>query len=235
MRLSQFLAHAGVASRRGAEQLIAQGRVQVNGEVVTTQGAKVDESQDSVRFDGKPVCRQEHQYFLFYKPQRVMCTSHDPQGRSTVLDYFSSAKERLYTVGRLDYMSEGLIIVTNDGELANRLTHPRYGMEKEYEVEAEGIVTEAEISRLSKGVLLADGMSAPAGVRKLAQYDNATVLSIAIREGRNREVRRMLEALGHRVRRLKRVRVGELRLTNVRYGEYRALSQTEIDVLKKWR
>lgn len=232
MRLQKYLADAGVASRRACEALIAAGRVRVNG--ATAAIGQSVEAGDTVELDGKPVaCAQRHVVILFYKPRGVVCTSEDPEGRRTVQDYFRDLPERLYNVGRLDLNSEGLLLMTNDGALAHRLTHPRFGVEKTYYVVCDGKVTASDFAKLTNGVLLDDGMTAPARVDcvRTTQHGDTSFL-ITIHEGRNRQIRRMAEAIGHRTLRLKRERFGCLELGTLKPGEWRYLTESELSSLR---
>ena len=232
MRLQKYLADAGVASRRACEALIAAGRVRVNG--ATAAIVQSVEAGDTVELDGKPVaCAQRHVVILFYKPRGVVCTSEDPEGRRTVQDYFRDLPERLYNVGRLDLNSEGLLLMTNDGALAHRLTHPRFGVEKTYYVVCDGKVTASDFAKLTNGVLLDDGMTAPARVDcvRTTQRGDTSFL-ITIHEGRNRQIRRMAEAIGHRTLRLKRERFGCLELGTLKPGEWRYLTESELMSLR---
>ncbi len=232
-RLQKFMAEAGVASRRACEELIRQGRVTVNGETASL-GRSVEPEQDRVELDGKPVQKEQRRtVILLYKPRGVVSTSSDPEGRRTVQDYFREIPERLYNVGRLDLNSEGLLLMTNDGALANRLTHPRYGVEKTYYAVCDGRLTASEAARLTNGVELEDGMTAPARVDavRTTQCGDTSFL-ITIHEGRNRQIRRMLEAVGHRTLRLKRERFGPLSLGTLAPGEWRKLSDEEIKKLE---
>ena len=232
MRLQKYLADAGVASRRACETLIAAGRVRVNG--ATAAIGQSVEAGDTVELDGKPVaCAQRHVVILFYKPRGVVCTSEDPEGRRTVQDYFRDLPERLYNVGRLDLNSEGLLLMTNDGALAHRLTHPRFGVEKTYYVVCDGKVTASDFAKLTNGVLLDDGMTAPARVDcvRTTQRGDTSFL-ITIHEGRNRQIRRMAEAIGHRTLRLKRERFGCLELGTLKPGEWRYLTESELTSLR---
>ncbi len=231
-RLQKVLARAGVASRRRAEELIRAGRVTVNGRVVTELGARVDPERDVVRVDGRPVRREPPTYILLHKPVGVVSTTRDPQGRRTVLDLLPDLGVRLYPVGRLDYDSSGLLLLTNDGELAHRLTHPRFGVEKVYRVRVQGHPSEDDLERLRRGVRLAEGPTAPARVRVLRRDADGTWLEVALREGRNRQVRRMLAALGYGVRALVRVREGPLALRGLQPGQWRHLSDQEVRRLK---
>ena len=228
------MAEAGVASRRASETLIASGRVRVNGEVAEI-GMSVDPETDSVTLDGKPVKTAEPLVtVLLYKPKGVVSTSDDPQGRKTVQEYVRDIPARLYNVGRLDINSEGLLLMTNDGELAYRMTHPKFTVEKTYYAICDGKLTAGEIASLVNGVQLDDGMTAPAKVghvRKTKAGD--TSFLITIHEGRNRQVRRMLEAVGHRTLRLKRERFGPLTVGELKPGETRTLSADEVSALKR--
>lgn len=232
-RLQKFMAEAGVASRRACEELIRQGRVTVNGETASL-GRSVEPKQDRVELDGKPVQKEQRRtVILLYKPRGVVSTSSDPEGRRTVQDYFREIPERLYNVGRLDLNSEGLLLMTNDGALANRLTHPRYGVEKTYYAVCDGRLTASEAARLTNGVELEDGMTAPARVDAVRTTQRGdTSFLITIHEGRNRQIRRMLEAVGHRTLRLKRERFGPLSLGTLAPGEWRKLSDEEIKKLE---
>lgn len=232
-RLQKFMAEAGVASRRACEELIRQGRVTVNGETASL-GRSVEPEQDRVELDGKPVQKEQRRtVILLYKPRGVVSTSSDPEGRRTVQDYFREIPERLYNVGRLDLNSEGLLLMTNDGALANRLTHPRYGVEKTYYAVCDGRLTASEAAKLTNGIELEDGVTAPARVDavRTTQCGDTSFL-ITIHEGRNRQIRRMLEAVGHRTLRLKRERFGPLSLGTLAPGEWRKLSDEEIKKLE---
>lgn len=233
MRLQKFLADAGVGSRRACERLIAEGRVRVNGAVAAI-GTTVSET-DAVELDGAPVRpAARHVTILFYKPRGVVCTSDDPEGRRTVQDYFAGIPERLYHVGRLDLNSEGLLLMTNDGALAHRLTHPRFGVEKTYYVVCDGTVTAAELARLANGVELEDGMTAPARIEQVRTTQRGdTSFLITIHEGRNRQIRRMAEAVGHKTLRLKRERLGPLTVGSLRPGEWRYLTEAELAALRR--
>jgi 23S rRNA pseudouridine2605 synthase len=228
MRLAKFLAHAGVASRRAAEGLIADGRVSVAGEAVTDPALDVDESSD-VSVDGRPVRPEPREVYALNKPRGVVSTARDTHGRPTVVELVPS-RRRLYPVGRLDADTTGLILLTNDGELAERLTHPRYGVEKVYRARVQPArVTPAALQALREGVELEDGRTAPARARQ----PSAGVLEIAVREGRKRQVRRMIEAVGHRVRELERVGFGPLGLRGLERGQSRRLKDVEVERLRR--
>lgn len=233
MRLQKYLADAGIASRRKCEQLIEEGRVKLNGAVAEI-GMNVNDG-DVVTLDGKRVrANNERVMIAFYKPKNVICSNAEDEDRKKVTDFFKELPYRLYTVGRLDYDSEGLILVTNDGDAANRLMHPRYGLSKTYNVLCSGRFTDAEIHALASGVMLEDGMTAPARVKLLRETDNGnTELSITIHEGRNRQVRRMVAAVGHDTLRLVRVSIGKLTLSGLKSGQWRFLSREETELLLK--
>lgn len=234
MRLQKYMADAGVASRRKCEELIAQGAVLVNGSVAAT-GCSVEPGRDEVIYMGRRIVpREERTVYAFYKPQGVICSSSDPQGRETVQDYFRDVPERLYNVGRLDYDSEGLVLMTNDGELANRLTHPSHEVEKTYYVICDGSLGAEEKEKLRTGVMLDDGMSAPARVTDDYKTANGnTSFYIAIHEGRNRQVRRMLAAVGHETLLLRRTAEETVTLGTLKPGEKRKLDAEELDKLRK--
>ncbi len=223
MRLAKFLAHSGVASRRAAERLIAAGQVSVGGAVVTDPARDVDESS-GVRVDGRAVAPEGREVHLLHKPAGVVSTAADTHGRRTVVEYVAS-RRRLYPVGRLDADTTGLILLTNDGALAERLTHPRYGVEKVYRASVRpAVITDDAVSRLRAGVTLDDGRTNPAGV----SVRGAGLMEITIAEGRKRQVRRMCEAVGYQVSSLERVRFGPLTLGGLPEGESRPLTAGEV-------
>ena len=222
MRLARFLAHGGVASRRAAEEMIRAGRVTVGGQRVTDPARDVDESS-GVEVDGSPVAPEPREVWALNKPVDVVSTASEPGSRRAVTDLVESER-RLYPVGRLDADSTGLILLTNDGELANRLTHPRYGVPKTYEVRLVRPISDAEIARLRDGVRLEDGRTAPAQVHR--RGDDR--IEVTIREGRKRQVRRMAEAVGNEVASLRRVRIGPLELGDLSEGRSRRLGEAEV-------
>ena len=235
MRLQKYMAEAGIASRRKCEELIQACRVKVNGQVAIL-GACVEPLQDLVEVDGEPLGKSQKKVtVILNKPRGVMCTAQDPQGRPTVGDYVKDLPVRVYNAGRLDYDSEGLLVMTNDGELAYKLTHPRFCMDKTYAAICDGLLTKAQIAALEQGVLLEDGPTHPAKVREVFKLRNGnTAFNITIHEGRNRQVRRMLEAVGHETLALKRVALGPLRLGDLPSGTYRSLTAQEWDELHAW-
>ena len=227
-RLNKYLARCGVASRRGADELIAQGRVRVNAAKVETAGAKVDPGHDRVTVDGKPVRPEESALVLmFYKPRGVVSTLSDPHASKTLRPWLARHSERLYPIGRLDRDSEGLLLLTNDGRLTNLLTHPRYHIEKEYRVTARGQLTKAMAQRLREGIELDDGPTLPAVVSDIKVGQDRTRFRMILREGRGRQIRRSCEALGLEVIRLTRVRVGPLAMTGMKPGDARPLTRDE--------
>lgn len=232
-RLQKYLARCGVASRRQAEILIKEGHVTVNKQVITEMGRKVQPGVDLVEVKGKKVTPEKRKiYLLLNKPCKVVTTLHDPQHRKKVTDLLTGITERVYPVGRLDYNSEGLLLLTNDGELAYRLTHPRYQISKTYLTRVSGQVMEKELNLLRNGVKLEDGYTQPAVVKLLKREQAETLLEITIHEGRNRQIRRMCEKIGHPVLSLKRIKFGPLVLGDLKAGEYRHLKHKEIQALK---
>ncbi len=228
-RLQKVIARSGVASRRKAEQLIVEGKVKVNGKVVTTLGTKVGPN-DEVEVEGVPLEKEALVYYMLYKPRRVISSVKDEKGRKTVLDFFPEVEERIYPVGRLDYDSSGLIILTNDGDFANRLMHPRHGVEKVYVAKLKGIPTRDELSQLKRGVM-SDGERLKALRYKVLSIDRkkrSMLLQLTLVEGKYRHVRRMMETLGYPVEKLKRERYGSLTLDGLQPGEARALTGNEV-------
>jgi len=229
MRLQKYLSRCGIASRRHAEEMIRAGRVRVNGVTVTEMGVTVSPG-DLVECDGKPVMPVENPvYIMLNKPAGYVTTVSDPQGRKTVMDLVAGAGERVYPVGRLDYDTEGLLILTNDGDSAYRSTHPRHRVSKTYIAEVEGEPSREALQKLRDGVMLDGRLTMPAKVELLRQKKRRAVLRITIHEGRNRQIRRMCEAVGHPVRSLKRVAIGGLRLGSLKPGEWRYLSARELE------
>lgn len=232
-RLQKVMAHAGVASRRKSEEIIQQGRVAVNGEIVTEMGTKVDPERDRITVDGEPInVAEEYTYIVLHKPLDVITTADDPWDRKTVLDLVD-VDERVYPVGRLDADSEGLVLLTNDGELTHRLTHPSFEHQKEYHVRVGGRPSRDALERLRTGVRLEDGLTAPAEVEVLRRGDGNTWLRMILHEGRKRQIRRMTEAVGHPVKRLIRVRMGPIWLGDLTPGQWRHLTKSEVEQLQK--
>ena len=232
-RLQKILARAGVASRRACEELVAAGRVTVDGRAVTELGAKADPETQEVRLDGRRVRSESLQYWMLNKPKGVVCTHDDPAGRSRPLDFIPDAQARLFPVGRLDADSKGLLLLTNDGALANRLTHPRYEVPKTYQATVAGRITGKEVQRLLKGVHLAEAKTGRPKVKVLKRSRSRSLIQVTIFEGRNRQVRRMLARLGHPVRELVRTRIGRLSLRGLGPGRARRLTPAEVEYLKE--
>jgi 23S rRNA pseudouridine2605 synthase len=232
-RLNKYLAHAGVGSRRHCDDLIAQGRVAVDGARVRDKGARIDPATQAVAVDGQPLKAERPAYWLLYKPRGVLCTNHDPAGRPLAVDLLSHVPQRVYTVGRLDEDSEGLLLMTNDGELAHRLTHPRFGVEKTYVVQVAGRPTREDLAQLLQGVWLSDGHVRARRVKRLRTQGESTWLEVVLCEGKNREIRRMLARLGHKVLRLRRVAIGPVRLQGLRPGRSRPLKHDELERLRR--
>ena len=230
VRLQKVLAAAGVASRRACEILISEGRVEVNSEIVVEQGRRVDPERDVIRVDGARIPPpRRHRYLALNKPRGVVTTMSDPEGRRTVADLVTvGGKDRLFHVGRLDTDTEGLLILTNDGDFAHRLAHPSYQVPKTYVAEVAGLVGEQTLSRLRRGITLEDGPVRPTSVKIVSAAGDKTLLKITIQEGRNRIVRRTMEAVGHPVRRLSRIGIGPVRLGNLKVGKYRDLTSEEL-------
>ena len=235
MRLQKYLALSGVASRRASEKLIADGHVAVNGVTVTEMGVQVDETCDTVTVDGAPVTIEtEKHYLAYYKPIGEVTTVSDPEGRATVMDRFRDYPVRLYPVGRLDYDSEGLLLLTNDGDLMNSLLHPSHEVEKAYLVKVSNHVSEETLRRLRAGVTLDDGrLTSPAEARLVRYETFASVVIVTIHEGRNRQVRRMFSAVGHEVVSLKRVGFAGIKLGDLPRGQWRRLTDREVARLKE--
>ncbi|HJQ89558.1 MAG TPA: pseudouridine synthase [Propionibacteriaceae bacterium] len=230
VRLQKVLAAAGIASRRASEVLISEGRVEVNSEVVLEQGRRVDPEHDVIRVDGSRIPPpRRHRYLALNKPRGVVATMSDPEGRRTVADLIAPhSTERLFHVGRLDTDTEGLLILTNDGDFAHRLAHPSFQVPKTYIAEVNGAVGEQTLRRLRRGISLEDGPVQPTSVKIVSSAGDKTLLKITIQEGRNRIVRRTMEAVGHPVRRLSRIGIGPVRLGNLKVGEYRDLTREEL-------
>lgn len=234
-RLQKILARAGLASRREAERWIEEGRVTVNGAVVTKLGSQADPGKDKIKVDGKLISQPRRLYYLFHKPAGLITSMRDPQGRPNLGDWVASlgTRGRLFPVGRLDFNSSGLLLLTNDGELAQRLMHPRYGVTKGYRVKISARPSEKELGRLRQGIKLEDGVTAPARVRLLRVLKKNAWVEVEISEGRYREVRRMFEALGYFVEKLERFCFGPIRLGTLGIGEIRPLSPQEVAALKR--
>lgn len=232
-RLQKVMAQAGIASRRKSEELIVEGKVKVNGIVVTELGTRVSPS-DKIEVEGVEIVKEAHVYYLLYKPRGVISTANDDKGRKTVVDFFPHAEERIYPVGRLDYETSGLIILTNDGEFSYLMTHPKFGIKKKYVAKIKGIPEREDLRKLARGIQLEDGWTAPAQV-KLRSVDKKTrtaIVEITIHEGKNRQVRRMFDAIGCPVDRLKREEFAMLTTRGLNAGEARELTIHEVKQLR---
>lgn len=231
-RLHKVLAAAGIGSRRHCEELITAGRVQVDGQIVTTLGVRVDPLQQRIAVDTVDIPRPRLEYYLVNKPTGVVCTNFDPDGRTRVIDLLPSDAKRVYTVGRLDRNSEGLVLLTNDGELANRLMHPRFEVSKVYDVQVAGEAGQAVADQLLQGVRLAEGVARASNVQIKSSRGRSTVLRITLKEGKNREIRRLLARTGHKVMQLRRVALGPLKLHDLPPGQFRRLHEAEVRQLQ---
>jgi 23S rRNA pseudouridine2605 synthase len=232
-RLQKVLAAAGLGSRRQCEELILTGRVEVDRKVVTELGTKVDPVEQQIRVDGVTLPQADRMYFAVHKPPGVVCTNRDPAGRPRVIDLVPFPELRLFPVGRLDLHSEGLILLTNDGELANRLMHPRYGVEKTYRVLVAGRPTPEVLTELRRGVYLAEGVARVSSVAVKKDVKQSTVMEMVLKEGQNREIRRILARVGHKVIRLMRLAVGPVRLGDLPPGGFRRLTREEVEALRR--
>lgn len=232
-RIQKVLARSGYGSRRKCEELIREGRVMVDGEVVTELGAKADLERQDVRVDGNRVRAERPVYYLLYKPKHVLCTREDREGRQIVFELLPLEKRRLVAVGRLDADSRGALILTNDGAFTNLLTHPRYGIEKTYQVRVRGEIADEAIKRLREGIWLSEGKTLPARVWVIKRGREQSELGVAICEGKNRQVRRMFAKVGHKVLALTRTRIGPLTLKGLSEGAYRELARGEVEQLRR--
>jgi 23S rRNA pseudouridine2605 synthase len=235
-RLQKIIAHAGVASRREAEAMIRQGRVTLNGRVVTELGTKANADRDHIKVDGKLLTAAEpHRYILLYKPKEVMTTVVDPQGRRTVIDLIRGVRERIYPVGRLDFHSEGLILLTNDGDLAFKVSHPRHGSIKTYHVKVRGVPEERLIDKLQRGITIDGKRTLPCDIARLRttarNEEGNSWFEVKLREGRTQQIRKMFQAVGHPVAKLKRVAIGPISDPKLTAGEWRELSKQEVKQL----
>ena len=232
MRINKYLAECGVASRRSSDEIIAEGRVKVNGKIVK-QGTEINEYADSITVDGKKVSlAKKYEYYVMNKPKGYVCTVKDDKGRKTVMDLMPKNTARLFPVGRLDYDSEGMLIFTNDGDLANRLTHPSNEIPKTYLVKTEGETPDKAVEKIRNGVMVDGKMTKKCSVKVIETCKNYTKLHVTITEGRNREIRKMFESVGKNVDFLKRIKIGDLPLRGLNRGEVRKLTAEEVEYLK---
>jgi pseudouridine synthase len=243
-RLQKVLSRAGVASRRASERLMTEGRVSVNGTAIRELGTKVDPSHDDIRVDGRRIkLPDRHRYLLLNKPRGYVTTRSDPHRRPTVVDLLAKVREYVYPVGRLDFDSEGLLLLTNDGDLAARLTHPRHGVARVYEAQVAGVPDQHDLDRLSRGIVIDGRRTQPAEIRLASrarhavplthQRSGGTTLIITVREGRNRQVRKMCDAIGHPVDKLRRIAIGPISDQRLRPGEWRDLTPEEVEKLRR--
>ena len=234
VRLQKYLADCGVASRRKSEELISAGLVKVNGKPVTELGTKIDESCDIIEYGGKVIKHAEDEkiYIMLHKPEGCVTTAKDQFNRPTVMDMLSDIDSRVYPVGRLDYNTSGLLLLTNDGDLAYTLTHPKHNIDKVYIAKLAGTPTEDEMERFRAGLELSDGLTAPAEIEIIKQDEHFSSVKISIREGKNRQVRRMCDAIGYKTAALKRIATGKIFLGKLERGKYRHLTDSEINYLK---
>lgn len=234
MRLQKFMARCGVASRRKSESIIKEGRVKVNGSIVTELGTKVDKGKDIIEVDNKKIQLEENYvYILLNKPEGYITTVDDEFDRKKVLDLLENIEERIYPVGRLDYDTSGFLLLTNDGDLAYKLTHPKYEVNKKYMAKVEGIPTESKLKQFRSGLAIEDYVTSKAKVKIISKSEISSNLEIIIHEGRNRQVRKMCAKIGHPVLELKRTEMGEIKLGNLKEGTWRHLTPKEVDTLKK--
>ncbi len=231
-RLQKVLAAAGIASRRECEALILEGRVEVDDKVVTELGVRVDPKTQKIELDGETIAKPRRIYYAVNKPEGVVCTARDPSGRPRVIDLLPPDLGRVFNVGRLDMSSDGLILLTNDGELANQLTHPKHGVEKVYHVQVAGLPTPEVLAELKKGVYLAEGRAHFENVKIKSRSKQSTILEVVLDEGRNREIRRLLARVGHKVQKLTRVAVGPVKLGELPSAAYRQLTEAEVKSLR---
>lgn len=240
-RLQKIIAHAGFASRREAEAMIREGRVTVNGRVVTKLGSKADASRDHIKVDGKLITRAEpHRYILVYKPKQVMTTVDDPQGRPTVIDLVHGVHERIYPVGRLDFNSEGLVLLTNDGDLAFKVSHPKHGSVKTYHVKVRGVPEDRLIEKLQRGITIEGKRTLPCEIRRMkttgkANDEGNSWFEVKLREGRTQQIRKMFQVVGHPVSKLKRVAIGPISDPKLVPGGWRELTKQEVKMLATLR
>ncbi len=232
IRLQKVLAAAGYGSRRHCEEFIQAGRVTVDGDVVRKLGRRVDPQQQKIQLDGETIALERKVYYILNKPTGCLCTHRDPAGRKRVIDLFPGSKQRLFTVGRLDENSEGLLLVTNDGEFANRLAHPRYRVARTYEVHVAGLPTGETLKKMREGLRFSDGLFRVQRAKRVRVKGKSAVLHLTLSQGRNREIRRLLARLGHKVMKLRRIQFGPLKLGRIKVGDHRELKPQEIRQLQ---
>lgn len=234
MRLQKYMAHCGVASRRKCEEMIDAGKVAVNGVIVRDMGLKIDPEKDEVLVNGKKIFIEEkYVYIMLNKPPGYITTVKDQYNRPTVMELIGQTSERIYPIGRLDFESEGLLLLTNDGNMAFHLTHPRHQVDKEYIVRVKGCPNDQDINKLRSGIDIGGFITSPAKVYPISSNNQNTLFRIIIKEGKNRQIRRMFDAIGHPVLYLKRIRIGNIKLGDLKSGEWRYLTSREIRILKE--
>lgn len=233
-RLAKYLAHCGIASRRKAEEYIKDGQVSVNGKIVESPATNIDPVKDHIKVGNKLLQPKTRKYFILNKPKNIITTKADSFGRKTILDLLPPKHHDLHPVGRLDKDTTGLLLMTNDGPLTNALTHPRYHAEKRYRVTIKGKISLDDVIKIKKGIWLAEGKTKPAKARIMRSTRQFTIVDVSIREGKNRQIRRMISSIGYRVKDLERISIGPIRLGRLPLGEWRALSGTEINKLKEY-
>lgn len=232
-RLNKYLAHAGVGSRRHCDQLIASGRVRIDGQIIRELGIQIEPGAHEIAVDDSPIKSERFVYWVVNKPRGYLCTNHDPAGRPLMLDLVPHIEQRVFTVGRLDEDSEGMLLLTNDGDLAHQLMHPRFGVEKTYEALVAGSPSPDDIQQLLTGVWLSDGRVKARAVKRLKRVGDAVWLRVVLCEGKNREIRRMLAKLGHKVMRLRRTAIGPIKLDKLPKGKSRKVSLKELQTLRE--
>jgi len=232
-RLQNILAHAGIASRRQSGSLIEKGKVKVDGKVITEKGLKLDPDKHNISIDGKRVCEEKKYYFLLNKPAGFISTVQDTHNRRKIVDIFESIRARLYSAGRLDKDTTGAIIITNDGDLTNRLAHPKYEVEKEYRVFTAPPLKDRDIEKLRRGIVLEEGKTSPCIIERIKETADSGVYTFKLHEGRNRQIKRMCEAVGSTVKTLKRTKYAGLTVSGLKEGEYRELTRREVEKLKR--
>ena len=233
MRLQKFMSRCGIASRRKSEEIILQGKVKVNGNIVKELGVKIDPDKDTIEIEGNILKLEENKvYILLNKPVGYITTMSDEFNRKKVIDLLIDIKERVYPVGRLDYDTSGLLLLTNDGDLAYKLTHPKYEVEKKYIAKVKGIPTEKELSQFRNGLQIEDYVTSKAKIKIIDREKDNSTLEVVIHEGKNRQVRKMCSKIGHQVVELKRVEMGDIKLGNIKEGKWRHLNPKEVDYLK---
>ncbi len=233
MRLQKFIAKSGIASRRKAEELIKNGKIKVNDRIITEMGVKIDPQRDIIKYNNKRLSiENEKKYIILNKPEGYITTVSDQFGRPTVMDLIKDIKERVYPVGRLDYNTSGLLLLTNDGNLTHKITHPKSQIKKTYIAKIKGIISNSKMNRFKNGIDIGGYITAPAQIKLINKKNGCSIVKIIIHEGKNRQIRRMMDKIGHPVLELKRVAIGKITLDNLPKGQWRYLTESEINYLK---